>query len=46
MIDYEKRRKMMKGIVEFVMAEAGCDIDILRKAMYCQVSYLLNKYYL
>lgn len=40
-ISPEKRRKMITAIINFVMAEEGHDIDVIRKAMYYQV-HIIN----
>ena len=36
-ISPDKRRKMITTIINFVMAEEGYDIDVIRNVMYYQV---------
>lgn len=38
---------LSSAIIDFVITERPCDIDILRRALYCQVSFgLLSALYL
>lgn len=37
-----EQQSLTAAIIDFVMTEEPCDIDILRRALYCQVF----KYYL
>lgn len=34
-----EQQSMTAAIIDFVMSEQPCDIDILRRALYCQVRF-------
>lgn len=37
-----EQHNMTSAIIDFVMSENPCDIDTLRRALYCQVSTFLQ----
>lgn len=37
-----EQQSLTTAIIDFVISEEPCDIDILRRAMYCQVNSFLN----
>lgn len=40
-----EQQNLTTSIIDFVMTENPCDIDILRRALYCQVR-LANVYFI
>lgn len=39
-----EQQSLTTAIIDFVMTESPCDIDILRRALYCQVYKVSNIY--
>lgn len=37
--------QLIQSVVEFVTQEEGGDVEALRKAMYCQVNFLLFNFF-
>lgn len=34
-----EQQSVTTAIIDFVMSEESCDLDMLRRALYCQVTY-------